>query len=433
MKSLSRTKGTVRFAFKSKTEIEKNKSKEFLIYLFFTHGGKRFKLSTGYKCNYYNWDFKKQKVKNVATLIDKDNINNHLNKLEEYINDVYAKAIKEGEEVSSSLLKNRLENLINDNGTYKKTLLEKLPLTDYFEKVINIKSKSVSKPTLNTYKQSLTSLKDFQKNENRKLEFEDINLEFYNKYVNYLEKGKDYSPSTIAKQIKKLKVVMNRALDEGLTSNNKHTSSEFKVNEEQSTQVYLNEEEIRSIAYKDLSHNKNLDRARDIFLIGCYTGQRVSDYNNFSKKDIVNIKGVDYIKFIQKKNYKKKRHVHCPITKEMRRIMSKYDNDFPPKMPEQHINKYIKYITKMCKITQDIKIEYTKGGEKKVEYKPKYQLIGTHTARRSFASNKYKQGMPVYDIMHFTGHTTEKEFYKYIRIKDEERAAHIAQSGFFNL
>jgi hypothetical protein len=35
--------------------------------------------------------------------------------------------------------------------------------------------------------------------------------------------------------------------------------------------------------------------------------------------------------------------------------------------------------------------------------------------------------------MHFTGHTTEKEFYKYIRIKDEERAAHIAQSGYFNL
>jgi predicted metal-dependent RNase len=63
----------------------------------------------------------------------------------------------------------------------------------------------------------------------------------------------------------------------------------------------------------------------------------------------------------------------------------------------------------------------------------KYELIKSHTARRSFCTNKYKAGMSVFDIMLFSGHTTEKEFYKYIRIKDQERASHIVKSGFFNV
>jgi len=432
MKTSSRAKGTIRFAFKNNKEANENKSKDFLIYLFFTYGNRRFKLSTGYKCNYKSWDFKKQKVKNIASIKNKDAINRHLSKLSEYINEVYDETLKNEEEVSSKLLKNRLENKIN-NTDKKKDIKPKLPLTDYFEKVIHLKSASLSKPSINTYKQSLKSLEEFQKHENKNLEFEDIDLDFYSNYVSFLERHKNYSTSTIAKHVKKLKAVMNRALDEGLTSNIKHKSSEFKATEEKSTQIYLNEDEVKAIANLNLSQNKNLDRARDIFLIGCYSGQRVSDYNNFSKNDIVTIDSVGYIKFIQTKNYKKKRQVHCPLTKEIKHVMAKYNDNFPPKMPEQHINKYIKYIAKMSKINQDIKIEYTKGGKRYKEYVPKYKLIGTHTARRSFATNKYKAGMPVYDIMLFTGHTSEKEFYKYIRIKDEERASHIAKSGFFNL
>ena len=64
---------------------------------------------------------------------------------------------------------------------------------------------------------------------------------------------------------------------------------------------------------------------------------------------------------------------------------------------------------------------------------PKHQLIHTHTARRSFCTNMYLKKMPVFDIMLFSGHKTEKEFYKYIRIKGEERAEHIVGKGFFNI
>ena len=87
----------------------------------------------------------------------------------------------------------------------------------------------------------------------------------------------------------------------------------------------------------------------------------------------------------------------------------------------------------MVDVDQLIKCEFTKGGKIESEMTPKYKLIKTHTARRSFCTNKYKAGMGVFDIMLFSGHSTEKEFYKYIRIKDEERASHLAKSSFFNL
>ena len=87
----------------------------------------------------------------------------------------------------------------------------------------------------------------------------------------------------------------------------------------------------------------------------------------------------------------------------------------------------------MLKWNELVKCEFTKGGKTITKMIPKYDLIKSHTARRSFCTNKYKAGMSVYDIMLFSGHTTEKEFYKYIRIKDEERASHIVKTGFFNV
>ena len=103
------------------------------------------------------------------------------------------------------------------------------------------------------------------------------------------------------------------------------------------------------------------------------------------------------------------------------------------KLNEQDINEELKKLGERLGFSKKIKCEYTKGGKRVVEMIPKYNLIHTHTARRSFCTNMYLKKMPVFDIMLFSGHKTEKEFYKYIRIKDEERASHIVNQGFFNI
>ena len=110
-----------------------------------------------------------------------------------------------------------------------------------------------------------------------------------------------------------------------------------------------------------------------------------------------------------------------------------YDGKFPRKKAEQNINKDLKAIVRKAKITEEIKCTYTKGGKEIIKWIPKYKLVGTHTARRSFCTNHFLKGATPNDIMHFSGHKTEREFYKYIRVTKEEKSLHIVKLGFFNL
>jgi integrase len=52
----------------------------------------------------------------------------------------------------------------------------------------------------------------------------------------------------------------------------------------------------------------------------------------------------------------------------------------------------------------------------------RYELLCSHTARRTFATNEYKAGTPAISIMAITGHKTEKDFLKYIKLNSKEHA-----------
>ena len=146
------------------------------------------------------------------------------------------------------------------------------------------------------------------------------------------------------------------------------------------------------------------------------------------------IKKIDDVYYFVIKQKKTKTVVQCPITKEMWGIMNiRYNGSPPRKILEQDLNKNIKQVGQILNFNELIEISITKGGKEKKELIPKFKLIHSHTARRSFCSNMYKKKMPIYDIMHFSGHKTEKEFYKYIRIYGEERASYIVKQGFFNV
>lgn len=434
MKTLiHRSKGSVRYAFKDSIKLlEKNKMQQSLIYLFFTYGNKRFKYSTGFKSCYAHWDLKKQRIKNISSLTNKDEVNESLKDYENLFLDKYRELYKEyGDAINNQMLKAELDIIVRKKKV--ESTDEELSFIDVCNKFIDEKGDSITPVTKRVYKQAITHLQKYEVKNNVTLTFDIIDMNFYNSFKSYLEKG-NFSLNTIGKHIKTIKSFMNYALIEGHTENIKFKSKDFKVVKEITTEVFLTEEEIAAMHKKDLSETPEIERARDIFLIGCYTGQRISDYNKLSKDDIVTQDGIDYFKFRQHKNKKYNRIVMCPITKEIREIMDKRYKGLPPKqMAEPVLNRHLKTIGKKLEFDELIKCEYTKGGKEVREMIPKYDLISSHTARRSFCTNKYKQGMNIFDIMLFTGHSTEKEFYKYIRIKDEERAAHIAKSGFFNI
>ena len=253
---------------------------------------------------------------------------------------------------------------------------------------------------------------------------------FHGKFVSMLQEY-DFSLNTIGKHVKNLKVFLNSAVEDGLCTNLKFKGKDFKSKTEETTAIYLSLDEINSMHHLDLSHKKHLELARDIFLIGCYTGQRISDYNGLKANSIKIIRKIKFIQIVQKKT---KTIVSVPLSKEALEILDlRYDGLPPPKMPSQNLNDYIKEVGKLLKLDELIECKRTKGGVEIFENIPKYLLLHSHTARRSFCTNMYKEGMPVIDIMLFSGHKTEREFYKYIRIKGEERALHVANLGFFNI
>ena len=432
--NVHRSKGSVRYAFKQSLNLlEKNKTQQSLIYLFFTYGKNRFKYSTGFKSCYAHWDLKKQRIKNISSLLNKDEVNDFLNEYEDAFLKRYRKLYAEyGDAINNEMLKDELDIIIRKKQVNEEGTTKELTFFQVCNKFIDDKGTSIAPVTKRVYKQAITLLKKYEKEIKVKLNFETIDITFYNGFKAFLEK-ENFSLNTIGKHIKTVKSFLNYAFIEGYTKNVKFKSKDFKVEKEITTEIYLTDSEILALLNKDYSKLPILEHVRDVFLIGCYTGQRVSDYNNLTANDIITKEGIQYFKFVQQKNRKRGKIVYCPITKEIRQIMARYNNQPPPPIKEQYINDNIKDIGMELEFNELIKCEYTKGGKLITKMIPKYDLIKTHTARRSFCTNKYKAGMNVFDIMLFSGHSTEKEFYKYIRIKDEERASHIVKSGFFNV
>jgi len=111
--------------------------------------------------------------------------------------------------------------------------------------------------------------------------------------------------------------------------------------------------------------------------------------------------------------------------------MDSRNGHLPPFQNDQLMNRNLKVLGERAGLVESVEIERTEGGERRRELRPKHELIQTHTARRSFCTNAYLQGLDTLDIMAISGHKTETSFLKYIKVTREQRAKRIAQHPFF--
>jgi len=426
--NIKSTSGSVIFRIKD----PKSKTDTPIILDYSFGRGNRLRYSTGFKVLPNNWDSGKQRIRAKSTIKNREDINYKLLELK-------SEFIKEVGKLELSLKINKKElRRILDEVSGRKVIKEDRPQTffefadSYIEsrksQLENAKSIRLSPITVKSYQQTINRLKDFNKEKQYALDFHNINLDFYYSFIGFLEEG-SYSLNTIGKHIKNLKTILNRATALGLNLNLQYKQNEFKTFTEVTTEIYLNTDEIDKFYNIDLSDKPHWEKARDIFIIGYYTGQRVSDYNRLTNECIKSFNEKKVFEIFQQKTNKT---VYIPIHKRVWEIMEKrYNGKLPSMMAHKDINKYIKLVGEKLEIDEVIIYEYTEGGVRVKEPVPKYNMIETHTARRSFCTNLYLMKIPIIDIMAITGHTTEKEFYKYIRITPKERAVKIANNAFF--
>lgn len=299
--------------------------------------------------------------------------------------------------------------------------------------------------TVRSVKQALVQFQRFCKYKKKEYNFGDIDMQFYHDFTSYLKaeikdkKGtilkEAYNVNTTGKCIRTLKNILSIAESEGLHSNSIWKDKKFKGTRIETESIYLTREDLNKIMKADLSkHGIGHDQARDIFMVGVWTAQRVSDYNYITKEQIythtkrwiedvpdpenpgqtkaeIRTKEIMYISLIQKKTGAQ---VSIPVSSELKGILEKYDYCLPH-LEDQVINRYLKDICKEAGLTESVEILETKGGTPVRNRYPKWDLVHTHTARRTGATLMYLSGMDLYDIMKITGHTTPVMLKKYIK------------------
>ena len=217
---------------------------------------------------------------------------------------------------------------------------------------------------------------------------------------------------------------MKNAFKRGQTNSTAFMDEDFRVIAEDTDQIYLNTSELEKIYDLGLSDNPRLDRVRDLFIIGCWSGLRFSDLSHLTQDNIVLI---DDKEFLKVKTQKTGEIVIIPLHWTVREILNKYNGNIPRVISNQKMNDYLKELADKAKINSSVRIAKTRAGKVIETTRIKSDLVTVHTARRSFATNMYNADIHPITIMKITGHRTERAFLKYIRIDAEENARKIAK------
>lgn len=401
---------------------EPNGTGKTLIYLFYNFDNQRLKYSTGEKIYPKFWNKKRQRAKETKEFPEYFELNARLDNFETAANNGFRRLKNDKVVLNPYNLKKEIEGLLQIAPYVKKSNLVSF-IKSYIEEVLNNKRPA----TISVYKTTLKHLMSFSSEKNVPVDFENITLSFYNAFTSYLSEDKGYLNNTIGKYIRVLKALLNEATERGANSQLDFRSKKFKALKEDTEQIYLNELELGQLKKIDLSDNIRLKNVRDLFLIGCYTGLRFSDLSKITKSDI------DFEKRILKvKTLKTGQLVSIPLRKIVIEILAEYEYTIPKPISNQKMNKYLKELGEKADMIAAVSITKTSGNKlNRVDFK-KYELITTHTARRSFATNAYLAKVPTLAIMKLTGHKTEKSFMQYIRITEQENASMMLEHAHFN-
>lgn len=405
-----------------------------LIMLKLFHNGERLKYSTGQQINPEAWNSEENWPSTSKKFQNNQKISLILHQYIQFISKLMVDMELQKTKVTVSLIRKRLNE---EFAQFEESIAEdekpKPTLSEYIETFISecisgertLKDqKRYSEWTIKGYRTLLYHLNQYSR---RPIDFDDITIDFYKDFIKYFNKN-NCSPNTIGKSVKNIKVIMYAAQKDKLHNNNAFKEREFATFSENPYNIYLNEEELDRIYELDLSKNEKLERVRDLFIVGARTALRFSDLvdlneNNFYKENDKNI--------IRVHTKKTDTDVTVAIKKQVLDIFHKYGNKMPRSVSNQKMNEYLKVIGKMAEVNSIVTKKITKGGKSSYETFEKWQLITTHTARRSAATNLFIAGFPAISIMKLTGHKTDMSFQKYIKITSDENAFKMAESDYF--
>lgn len=270
--------------------------------------------------------------------------------------------------------------------------------------------------SIGSYKTTRGYLLKFQEQTNKVLTLKDFSQSDIDRFSDFLIIDEEFAMNTHAKAMMDLLQIIKYAVKLKKLPAAKMIELEFDTRREETDSIYLTEDEIlQLLAIKDFDDSVH-EHVRDVFVVGCFTAMRFSDYSMIDSSAIRN----NRLEFVQKKTGGK---VTIPIHPVVNTILKKYDNALPKVPKNNEFNRIIKLVgEKLPCLHVPFTKQVTYGRELKQLVDMKFNYLQTHTARRSFCSNEYLKGTDPLVIQAISGHRSQKSFMRYIKVSGDQFA-----------
>ena len=376
-----------------------------------------------------HWDKKSSNLKNLKDIKDRFKKYQNFERLKLFLLEQYSDAFISGDVTDRKWLLNTVNLFYNRPTSGSGISNNKLSKKDiyYFSFAENwlendaknwkvSSGKNLNQRAIKQYESFLSIFKKFDPKLDVRIK--DIDNTFIMSFIDFMQKKQSYGYETTKRHVGRLRFFLNRAENKGLKINPSYKERVYVEKlQDEIKKPYLNENEINSLYDLDLTNNDELDSIRDNFIIGLWTGLRISDFN--SNLDVSNISS-DYIDIKTKKTGT---WVSIPLHPQVKAILDKRHGNLPIRFTDNLFNEKIKLLCKYAEIDNeiigDLKDPETNRNKRGV-YK-KYKLISSHTCRRSFATNLFGI-VPNSVIQSVGGWSTEAMMLHYIKKTSKDNA-----------
>lgn len=411
--------------------------------------GARYLTSTGYKVNPSKWDADKQQARkgtaNAAGITGQE-INAALARITAHFAAIDKAALLDNVPVDIERLKAEFAREFGrqHTGATKPATQHAPQFWEYYKAFIA--ERSVTNQWTRATFQKFNALKHHLSGWREQPTFDDFTDVGFASFIAYLRDIKQLKNTTIGKQIGFLKWFLRWAALKGYNTNTAFQTFTPKLKAAPKQVVFLDWNELMKVfTYeipatgtkvklhtatgreytKTVQASEGMAIARDIFCFCCFTSLRYSDANNLRRSNITG-------ESLTITTVKTADTITIELNKYARAVLQRYaDADLGvfalPRITNQRMNIYLKDLCELCEINKPITHTYYRGAQRYDETLPKYELIGTHTGRRTFICNALMLGIPAEIVMKWTGHADYKSMKPYVDVTNAAKAQAMAR------
>lgn len=379
--------------------------------VFITYNKRKFSYSLGFHVDKSKWDMTMQRCKRNTThgksFTPAIKINAEIQRYEETIQSV-ANSFKESPAIED------FKAALDKEFKREEATAPKKNFFELYERYIREQNSicNWSKSVYRNHQRILQEWKMFDAD----MSIDKINPDTLDKFAVF-QSNLGHQNETTKKKISMSKWFFRWLVAKGLLADISFTAHKTRLKRANRNVVFLTWEELMNV-YNHTFEQPYLSRTRDVFCFCCFTSLRYSDAAALKKTDIYD----DAIHIITQKTNDK---ITIELNNYSRAILQRYaDSETDKALPvtsNQNMNVYIKEVCRQCGINELLTDTYYIGGKKYEETKEKWQMVGTHSGRRTFICNALMLGIAPNVVMKWTGHSDYKCMQPYIDIADKAK------------